>query len=198
VYGFGENVKGGVWGAGGGVSSLWPKPDYQAKVTTGSTTYRSVPDVGMQVGGCPGGIAELNAKTGFCTGGDNPANGDGNTDRSAVVVGIAVGQGGGFYGFIGTSVSSPEFAGAMALLIEQRGRMGNLNTYLYQIASVQAAKGPVAKFFRTGIPGNNGVIPSNVSPTYSVSTGVGTPVVKALVGVNQAQAAGIPQTPSNP
>ncbi len=198
LYGTGFDVSGGVWGAGGGYSKQWALPSYQALVDTGSTKSRSTPDVGMQVGGCPGGISILNKKSGVCDGNNNPADGDGNTDRSAIVVAIAVGNGGGYYGYIGTSVSSPEFAGAMALLIEQKGRMGNLNTYLYRLAAKQAAENKPAKFFRTGIPGFNGLVQSNVSATYSVSTGVGTPIVKALVGAPDAESAGIPQSASNP
>jgi subtilase family serine protease len=198
IYGVGVNVSGGVWGAGGGDSKMWPAPDYQSLVTTG-TTSRAMPDIGMMVGGCPGGISKVNKKSGFCDGQNNPNDGDGNTDRSAVVVAIAVGQqGGGFYGFIGTSVSSPELAGALALLVEQQGRQGNINPYLYRLAAKQAKSGKVAEYFHTGIPGYNGVIQSNVSATFNVSTGVGTPVVKALVGLPKAAVAGLPQTSSNP
>jgi hypothetical protein len=114
------------------------------------------------------------------------------------VVAYGVGIGGGYYGVIGTSVSSPEFAGAMALLIEQQGRMGNLNEYLYRVAAKQARQGAVAKFLHTNIPGYNGVVSSNVSATYNLSTGVGTPVVSALVGAKNVKEAGTPRTPSNP
>jgi subtilase family serine protease len=196
-YGFGANVYGGVWGAGGGVSAMWPAPTYQSLVTTGSTA-RSVPDIGMQVGGCPGGISILNKKSGFCDGNNNPNDGDGNTDRSYGIFAIAVGQGGGFFGYIGTSLSSPEFAGVLALLIEQNGRMGNVNTYLYGLAATQATEGKVAKYLHTEIPGFNGLIQSNISPTYNVSTGIGTPIVKTLVGAGTALPAGTPQTLSNP
>jgi subtilase family serine protease len=196
-YGLGANVSGGVWGAGGGVSAMWPAPTYQSLVTTGSTA-RAVPDIGMQVGGCPGGISILNKKSGFCDGNNNPADGDGNTDRSYGIFAIAVGNGGGFYGYIGTSLSSPEFAGALALLIEQSGRMGNVNTYLYGLAARQAKEGAVAKYLHTEIPGFNGLIQSNISPTYNVSTGIGTPIVKTLVGAESAKSAGTPQTLSNP
>jgi subtilase family serine protease len=196
-YGVGETASGGVWGAGGGFSEMWPAPAYQSLVDTGSTA-RAVPDIGMQVGGCPGGISKINKKTGFCDGGDNPNNGDGNTDRSYGIFAIAVGDGGGLYGYIGTSLSSPSFAGVMALLVEQNGRMGNVNTYLYRTAAKQAKSGAVARYVRTGIPGFNGLIQSNVSATYNVSTGIGTPVVKALVGAGSAASAGMPQTLSNP
>jgi subtilase family serine protease len=194
-YGLGSNVSGGVWGAGGGVSAMWPAPSYQSLVTTGYTK-RAVPDIGMHVGGCPGGISVLNKKTGFCDGNNNPNDGNGNTDRSYGIFALAVGNGGGFYGFIGTSLSSPEFASVLALLIEQNGRMGNVNSYLYGLAAAQAGKAP--KYLHTGIPGFNGLIQSNVSPTYNVSTGIGTPIVKELVGDGTAVSAGTPRTLSNP
>jgi subtilase family serine protease len=196
-YGLGANVSGGVWGAGGGVSAMWPAPAYQSLVATGYTG-RAVPDIGMQVGGCPGGISVLNKKTMFCDGNNNPNDGDGNTDRSYGIFAIAVGDGGGFFGFIGTSLSSPEFAGALALLIEQNGRMGNVNEYLYQIAAKQAKSGKVATYLHTGIPGFNGLIQSNISATYNASTGIGTPIVTSVVGVPSATQAGTPQTLSNP
>jgi subtilase family serine protease len=196
-YGLGVNVSGGVWGAGGGVSALWAAPAYQSLVATGYTG-RAVPDIGMQVGGCPGGISQVNKKTNFCDGNNNPNDGNGNTDRSAGVFAIAVGQGGGFFGYIGTSLSSPEFAGVLALLIEQKGRLGNVNEYLYQLAANQAQAGRPAEYLHTEIPGFNGLIQSNISPTYNASTGIGTPIVKELVGVGSALSAGTPQTPSNP
>ena len=196
-YGLGNNVSGGDWGAGSGVSRMWPAPSYQSLVDTGATG-RAVPDIGMHVGGCPGGISKLDKKTHFCDGQDNPKDGNGNADRSYGAFAIAVGDGGGFFGFIGTSLSSPQFAGALALLIEQNGRMGNVNEYLYSIAAEQAKKGPPGKFLHTGIPGYNGLIESNISPTYNASTGIGTPIVKELVGVGSATAAGTPQTASNP
>jgi subtilase family serine protease len=197
-YGLGANVSGGVWGAGGGVSAMWAAPAYQSLVATG-TTKRAVPDIGMQVGGCPGGISVVNKKSDFCDGGNNPNDGDGNTDRSYGIFAIAVGDnGGGYYGYIGTSLSSPSFAGVLALLIEQNGRMGNVNEYLYPIAAMQAKEGKPAKYLHTEIPGFNGLIQSNISPTYNVSTGIGTPVVKELIGAGSATQAGTPQTLSNP
>jgi subtilase family serine protease len=176
---------------------MWPAPAYQSLVATGSTA-RAVPDIGMQVGGCPGGISVLNKKTMFCDGNNNPVDGDGNTDRSYGIFAIAVGDGGGFFGYIGTSLSSPEFAGALALLIEQNGRMGNVNEYLYQLAAKQAKSGKAATYLHTGIPGFNGLIQSNISATYNVSTGIGTPIVQSVVGVPSATPAGTPQTLSNP
>ena len=190
-YGVGGSARGGVWGAGGGASLLFPAPTYQSLVDT-TSTMRITPDIGMQVGGCPGGISRLNPKTGTCDGGGSAKDGNGNTDRSAVVVAL----GGSRYGVIGTSVASPELAGATALLIEKNGRMGNLNEYIYRLAARQAKGG--RRVFHTNIPGYNGLVQSNLSSTYSVSVGVGTPIVKEYVGAYTAKPAGFPQTPSNP
>ncbi len=196
-YGTGYTVSGGFWGAGGGISQVFAQPSYQTLVTTGSTTRRSTPDIGMQVGGCPLGIAVLDRKM-TCSGGGIQKDGSGNTQRSAVVVSIGAGQtGGGFFGLIGTSVSSPELAGATALLIERQGRMGNLNTYIYTLAAQQAAgKG---QYFHTGIPGFNGLKATDLSTTYGLTAGVGTPVVAHFVGAPaDTRLSGTPQSPSNP
>jgi subtilase family serine protease len=196
-YGLGETASGGVFGAGSGVSKMWSAPAYQSLVATGYTG-RAVPDIGMHVGGCPGGISIVNKKTNFCDGNNNPVDGNGNTDRSYGIFSLAAGDGGGFFGFIGTSLSSPQFAGVLALLIEQNGRQGNVNGYLYGLAALQASEGKALKYLHTQIPGFNGLIQSNISPTYNASTGVGTPIVKEVVGAGTAAQAGTPQTKSNP
>ena len=192
-YGIGEPVTGGVWGAGGGVSTIFPKPSYQNLVQTGSTANRTLPDVGMMVGGCPGGISVLP-----CDGGDNPIDGSGNTDRSYFFTVID----GSYYGYIGTSLSSPEFSSVVALLDEVKGgRMGNINTLLYHAAATQLAGGGTAAttFFHNGIPGYNGIEQNGAyGPTYNYTTGVGTPFVSSLIGLPNAALAGTPQTPSNP
>ncbi len=194
IYGLGSNVSGGSWGAGGGYSTLFAQPSYQSLAATGSTTQRALPDIGMQVGGCPGGIAVTP-----CDGGDNPLDGGGNSDRSYVVVAVA----GTFDGLIGTSVASPELAGATALLIEQYGRVGNLNTYLYAASTNQTLFGesanPPTMLFHRPIPGYDGVIANSAfGPAFNTTTGVGTPIVYRYVGQPEAQPAGLPQTPSNP
>src|SRR5579859_5710800 len=43
-----------TWGSGGGFSQIFAKPAYQFLVNTGSFTHRSVPDVSLMMGGCPG------------------------------------------------------------------------------------------------------------------------------------------------
>jgi hypothetical protein len=183
-------VKDGFWGPGGGYSSMWPAPAYQGMVQTGSG-MRALPDIGMQVGGCPLGLSNPP-----CNGGNLPYNGNGNSHRSAAVVAWGVGQGGGFFGVIGTSVSSPEFASVVAMLVEQNGRQGDLNTgYIYPMA---VSNGTFNHAYRTGIPGWNGVQNTQVSPNYSLTTGVGTPRVTNFIGQPGAPTAGNPQTHSNP
>jgi subtilase family serine protease len=193
--GIGATVSGGFWGAGGGYSVYFARPSWQTLVNTGASTKRAVPDVGMQVGGCPGGIAKLNR--GKCTGGNLAQNGAGNSQRSFYIVSIGAGQtGGGFFGVIGTSVAAPEFAGATALMVEQQGRQGNLNPYLYGLAAQQALGKGV--YFHTGIAGFNGLVGTRLNGAYSLTVGVGTPIVGAFVNAGTVVGTGAPQTVSNP
>ena len=183
IYGIGQNVSGGYWGAGGGISSVFRKPGYQQLVDTGSSRYRTLPDVGMQVGGCPYGLAAS------C----NP------TDSSVVVA-----YGGLFYGVIGTSVSSPEFVGALSLYEQFNGRQGNVNWYLYSAGAAQTAAGgshapPSRQYFHRNIPGFDGLYKGNQpNSNYSYIYGNGSPDVRKLFGLGSAPPAGLPQTSSNP
>ena len=177
-YGVGANVAGGFWGAGGGTSFFFDKPNYQTLVSTSGSPYRSIPDIGMQVGGCPGGIALLPC----------------GPNRSYVIIAL----GGSFYGVIGTSVSSPEFVGAVALYIQKEGgRVGNLNTYLYGKAAQQNAGGAVA-YNRPTLGYDGKFLGSMPSSQYSFIFGNGTPQVRVLFGFSDLAAAGDPQTASNP
>ena len=179
-YGQGAKVSGGYWGAGGGISLHSPKPSYQNLVPTGAVT-RTVPDIGMQVGGCPAGISKLPC----------------GPNRSAVFE-ILNGKP---VGVIGTSVSSPEFAGLVALLIQKEGRQGNLNTYIYTQAAAQNAdpNNPAVQFYHRKIPGFDGAYHTDfqIQP-YNFITGNGTPDARLWLGVPNLKAAGNPQTPSNP
>ena len=177
-YGVGVNVAAGFWGAGGGVSTHFTKPAYQQLVDTGNTSFRTAPDVGMQVGGCPGGLALAPC----------------GPNRSYVIIAL----GGVLYGVIGTSVSSPEFASAVALFVEKSGhRVGNLNRYLYT-QSAQQVQGASHGFNRitNGFDGKySGNAPAG---GYNYLAGNGTPRVRALFGMMDAPAAGDPQTATNP
>jgi len=184
-YGLGINVSGGYWGATGGTSAYFATPAYQLLVPTAlAVGKRGVPDIGMQVGGCPAGISVLPC----------------SPDRSFVVIW----DGGQEAGVIGTSVSSPEFVGALALRIQNTGgRLGNINYFLYDRALVQdlagAGAAPAAfEFYHRNIPGFDGYYHTDyLISDYNFITGNGTPDVRKLLELGDV-AAGNPQTPSNP
>jgi subtilase family serine protease len=174
-WGVGVTVSGGYWGSGGGVSKIFAQPSYQKLVPTGSQ-MRTVPDVSLMEGGCPGGLAVTPCAT----------------NRSSAVLAFA----GSFYGVIGTSVSAPEFAGALALAVQHGGhRLGNVNTLLYQKALLQSHH-IGAPVYRTNIQGFNGA--EYTAPIYNQVIGLGTPDIRALIGATSIAPAGIPQTATNP
>ena len=149
---------------------------YQFLVPTHSN-MRTVPDVSLQMGGCPAGISQLPC----------------GTPRSASVVAV----GGGLFGVIGTSVSAPGFAGLLALFEEALGgqRLGNVNGLLYTEAALQTID-PGLNFFHRNIDGFNGY--DYTARIYDRVVGVGTPRVRNMILTPQLPAAGDPQTPSNP
>ena len=176
-YGVGNLASGGAWQGGGGVSIIFPKPPYQYWSHTGFN-MRTVPDISFQMGGCPGGISKLPC----------------GPDRSYVITYVN----GGGYGLIGTSVSSPDMAGIIALAEQNLGgvRFGNANYLIYALAAIQ----PVGyQSFHQGIPGNNGEFSSPAGVQgYNLVTGNGTPDVRNLILAPYYPPAGTPQTPSNP
>jgi len=203
IYGLGSGgMTGAYWGSGGGVSQFFAKPSYQNLVPTGSATHRSVPDISMQMGGCPGGIT---ANATFCE----------RQQRSFTEVFI----GGSRAGLIGTSSSSPQFAGVVAHMIQlagggssfyrglgpiaPKGRLGNINPMLYRMAARQiAAGGPDApariQYFHRQIQGFAGDGVAKTEMPYSTVLGLGTPNVTNLLGLQGAAPAGNPGTVSNP
>jgi subtilase family serine protease len=187
VYGFGENVSGGYWGAGGGRSAIFAMPTYQNWVTFygNSAQGRIMPDVGMQVGGCPYGISEPNCPV---------------AESSYVITVIN----GGHYGLIGTSVASPEFVGALALAVEAAGgRVGNINPFLWSQGYVQTDLGGAraalpARFYHKAQPGFDGHFHHASTVGFDYMYGNGSPDVRRLFGLTNFAPAGDPQTPSNP
>ncbi len=174
---FGPSVTNAYWGAGGGPSAVFSTPSYQTLVTTNSTT-RTTPDIGMQVGGCPGTEAVLPC----------------GPERSAVYIYVN----GTIGGVIGTSVSAPEFAGALALYVQRKGRQGNVNTFLYQQSAAQTSNSANAVYHQH-IPGFDGKF-SNTFPAggYDYLYGNGSPLVRNLFSFTDLPAAGTPQTATNP
>jgi subtilase family serine protease len=179
-------VDNNTWGSGGGYSAVFPKPSYQQVVNTGTNPGRAVPDVSLQMGGCPGD-ADLSAQD--CTA----------LPRSASIVFI----GGAPNLLIGTSSSSPQMAGVVALSVELAGtRLGNINPQLYALSALQtAASGKTAslsQFFHRNISGNNNGYTVTSGQAYSPVLGNGTLFVKNFLQLQSAPAAGTPNTPTNP
>jgi subtilase family serine protease len=159
-----------TWGSGGGVSVVFSRPWYQYLAPTGSSA-RTVPDVAMHMGGCPIGTL-------------TPCN---PPDRSSVVTAI----GGSYYLLIGTSASSPEFAGLLAVTEQNLGtRLGNANGYIYPLSALGGSS-----VFRSGIPGDDGYY--HTKPGYDYVTGLGTPRAGAFA-LYDGPLAGVPLSQSNP
>ena len=180
-------VNDNTWGSGGGYSEIWAKPFYQDLVSTGSNTRRAVPDVSLQMGGCPGD-ADLNAQN--CL----------ELPRSAGIVWI----GGEPSLLIGTSSSAPELAGVLALAIEiNGGRLGNVNPLIYALSAAQTlaggTKAPASQqYFHRHIAGNNNGYHVSPGQAYSTVLGNGTLDVKNFLGRAAAKSAAAPNNLSNP
>jgi subtilase family serine protease len=176
-----------TWGSGGGFSQIFAKPAYQFLVNTGSDVHRAVPDVSLMMGGCPGD-ADLAAQD--CR----------FLPRSAVIVWID----GSPNLLVGTSSSSPEMAGVLALAVElNRGRLGNVNPLIYGLSAVQTiaggTKAPKAlQFFHRNISGDNNGFTVKPGQAFSEVLGNSTLDVKNFLLLQGAPAAGAPSTPSNP
>ena len=194
-YGVGATLTNGYWGAGGGVSTVFKKPLYQLLANTDSNRMRTLPDVGMHVGGCP----------------ESAILADCSADASSVYVPYGIGLTGDIYGYytvIGTSVSSPEFVGALAVYEQQLGkknhRLGNANYYLYALGALQSLTGgtraPASlQFYHRNNPGDDGVVRNDFpSYNYNYVYGNGSPDVRKLFGMTNYSPAGTPQTKTNP
>jgi subtilase family serine protease len=181
------SITNNTWGSGGGFSQIFAKPLYQFLVNTGSNVHRAVPDVSLMMGGCPGD-ADLAVQD--CT----------LLPRSAVVVWI--GEKPNL--LIGTSSSSPEMAGVLALAVElNRGRLGNVNPLIYALSAVQTiaggAKAPKSlQFFHRNISGDNNGYKVKPGQAFSEVLGNSTLDVKNFLLLQGAAPAGAPGTPSNP
>jgi subtilase family serine protease len=172
---YGTPATGGFWGSGGGVSIYYSKPSFQRLVKSPSK-FRTVPDLALHMGGCPFGAV-------------TPCP----PDRSYDIVAI----GGQFFGVIGTSASSPDFAGLTALKIERLGtRLGNENFDIYALSAAQQAGGLTFQVFREDIAGFNGFYSTHAG--YNLVLGNGTLFGKNFLLAPNVPSAGIPQTPSNP
>ena len=194
-WGTGKSVlTGGAWapnppaylyGGGGGTSRLFAQPAYQKNVVpTAISNYfhtgphRAVPDVAM--------VGDPN--TGFLIG-QSQTFPDGKIRYSEYRIG-------------GTSLSSPLFAGVIAVADQVvGGSLGFLNPQLYQragtpafrdVASQGVTDGVVRVDYTNGFDGSAGLITSlrtfnqtgtiSTRPGYDDVTGLGTPTIAGLLG----------------
>jgi len=145
---------------GGGVSVFWPRPSFQQGPGVEPLRNREVPDVSADAD-------ESTPYAEYCTG--NPAT-NSNCARF----------GGGWFGIGGTSLSSPLWAAVIGDAVGyNQARFGTATTTLYPL--FQSA---YATYFHdiTGInqtENTNGNYPVTVN--YDLATGIGTPVIGAIV-----------------
>jgi subtilase family serine protease len=178
------SVGNNTWGSGGGFSVIFSKPLYQFLVETGNNKQRAVPDVSLMMGGCPGGAVQ------DCT----------TLPRSSAIIWV----GGEADLLIGTSSSSPELAGVLALAVELNGgRLGNVNPLIYGLSLVQTLlggnKAPKAfQYFHRNIVGDNNAFTVKPGQAYSEVLGNSTLNVKNFLQLQLAAPAGAPNTHSNP
>ncbi|HEY5114218.1 MAG TPA: hypothetical protein VIJ00_01700, partial [Nakamurella sp.] len=174
-----------LYGGGGGTSRLFAQPAYQKNVVpTAISNYfhtgphRAVPDVAM--------VGDPN--TGFLIG-QSQTFPDGKIRYSEYRIG-------------GTSLSSPLFAGVIAVADQVvGGSLGFLNYKLYQragtpayrdVASQGVTDGVVRVDYTNGFDGSAGLITSlrtfnqtgtiSTRPGYDDVTGLGTPNIAGLLG----------------
>jgi subtilase family serine protease len=168
----GQYVSESVWNeglgdsGGGGISSVYARPDYQAPVVKDSH-MREVPDISYSAAT---GHSILAIMT--CTVADAPACGG-----SGVFV----------FGFGGTSAGSPQWAGLVALADQMAGgRVGAINKTLYKLGK----GGNASSYFHDTTTGDNSVPAGapgtpitgfSAVPGWDAASGWGSPIANALV-----------------
>ena len=155
--------------SGGGFSHVFSKPAYQDTLPAGSTaigTTRGVPDVGLQASALTGALVYVSL----------PPDGSGGLLCGGVPCST------GWYDIGGTSLSTPQWAGLIAIAAQLNGGgLGLINTALYKIA---AGPNYSADFYDI-TAGNNQADPSVAGYPATVGwdpvTGLGTPNAANLI-----------------
>jgi len=107
-----------IVGGGGGVSTVYNKPSWQTGTGVPADSHRDIPDVSLFA------ADGLNySYYAFCGGADGDCQGSSNGNPVQI-------SGAG-----GTSISSPAFAGIMALINQKYGRQGQADFVLYPLAA---------------------------------------------------------------
>jgi len=156
-------------GSGGGFSNVFAKPAYQDTLPAGSTPIgatRGVPDVAFQASARTGALVYITLPP------------DGNSGLLCGGVPCST----GWYDIGGTSLSTPQWAGLVAIAAQIKGSgLGPINAALYALAA-----GPnYGTYFYDVTTGNNQAVPS--IPGYPATsgwdpvTGLGTPNAATLL-----------------
>jgi len=166
--------------SGGGYSILFPRPAFQNTLPPGSTYVGSsvgAPGPNTNMRGIPDIAYQASSRTGVLVYDTEPS-----TTSSGTGCGGANPCSIGWYVVGGTSSSSPQWAGLIAIADQMAGRdLGYINTALYQIANNPAMY--ASDFFDVTV-GNNQTssIPGySASPGWDAVTGLGTPNVANLI-----------------
>ena len=158
-------------GSGGGFSHVFARPDYQSTLPAGSTpipaTTRGVPDVALQASARTGQLIYLSL----------PPDG-----QSGLICGSSPCST-GWYDVGGTSASSPQWAGLVAIADQiNGGGLGFINPALYKLANNPAAY--ASDFFdvTTGTNQADPSVPGFPATTgWDPVTGLGTPNAAKLL-----------------
>jgi subtilase family serine protease len=158
-------------GSGGGFSHVFARPDYQSTLPAGSTpipaTTRGVPDVALQASARTGQLIYLSL----------PPDG-----QSGLICGSSPCST-GWYDVGGTSASSPQWAGLVAIADQiNGGGLGFINPALYKLATNPAAY--ASDFFdvTTGTNQADPSVPGFPATTgWDPVTGLGTPNAAKLL-----------------
>jgi subtilase family serine protease len=154
--------------SGGGYSHVFAKPSYQDILPAGSSftgTTRGVPDVAFQASSATGALVYLSL----------PPDGNGSNINAAST---------GWYSIGGTSLSTPQWAGLVAIADQiNGGGLGLINPALYKIGADPARY--AADFFDVASNNTNQADPSvpgyPSTQGWDAVTGLGTPNAAALV-----------------
>jgi subtilase family serine protease len=155
---------------GGGYSSVFARPSYQATLPAGSTaisTMRGVPDISLQASSATGMLVYVSLPP------------DGNSGLNCAGTPCST----GWYDIGGTSLSCPQWAGLVAIADQLNGGgLGLINPSLYKVA---ANPTQYAADFNDVTRGNNTTDPSvpgyNASTGWDPVTGLGTPNAALLL-----------------
>ena len=153
-----------LFAGGGGASSLYAKPSWQAGPGVPSDGKRDLPDVSLAAAAMHDGFL-------LCQDGSCLTNGQSQL-YNAEVVG-------------GTSVAAPSFAAIMALVVQNaKSRQGQANVILYPLAAAEndancnASTPPQAGCIFNDITQGNNTVPgqsgASAGPGYDLATGLGS------------------------